>query len=222
MNHEHDFEPIRGLPGALPEGEILLWQGAPRWTRLACEAFHIRAVAAYFALMLAWRAGAAIQAGTPPVKALEAALSVAPIAGAAVGLLALLAWASARTTVYTITSRRIVLRYGVALTKAVNLPFAVIQSGALKRFADGSGDVAVTLKAPNKLAFLHIWPHARPWRVAAPQPTLRALPDAEAAARVLTSAMQAAVGAAVVPAALEARVSKRRGGLPQRPEAATA
>ena len=59
---EHDFEPIRGLPGDLPEGETILWQGAPNWLTLAEQAFHVRAVAAYFALMLLWRltAGAVI------------------------------------------------------------------------------------------------------------------------------------------------------------------
>ena len=45
---EHDFEPIRGLPGPLPEGETILWQGAPDWRVLAVQAFHVRAVAIYF------------------------------------------------------------------------------------------------------------------------------------------------------------------------------
>lgn len=196
---EHDFEPIRGLPGDLPKGEVLLWQGAPRWTRLACEAFHIRAVASYFGLMLAWRTAAAIGAGTAPAKAIAATLAVTPLALAAVGLLALFAWLSARSTVYTITSRRIVLRFGMALTKAINLPYTVIDSGALKPFKDGTGDVAVTLKAPNKLAFLQMWPHVRPWRVSTPQPTLRAVPEAAAVARILASAMKAEIGVDITP-----------------------
>ena len=196
--NEHDFEPVRGLPGALPAGERLIWQGSPRWTRLACQAFHVRAVAAYLGMMLAWRTAGAIGAGTDPVRAIANALAVAPLAAAAVGLLAGYAWLTARTTVYTLTSRRIVLRVGVALPKAINLPFGIVESGALKAFADGSGDVAVTLKAPNKLAFAHIWPHARPWRVAAPQPTLRAIPDAARVARLLAGAMEAEVGVQVV------------------------
>lgn len=195
---EHEFEPVRGLPGNLPKGEALLWQGSPSWTRLACQAFHIRAVTAYLALMLAWRTAGAIGAGTEPAAAVTATLSVTPLAAAAVGLLAGLAWLTARTTVYTITNRRVVLRFGVALTKAFNLPFTVIDSGALKSFADGAGDVALTLKAPNKLAFLHMWPHVRPWRVSAPQPTLRAIPDAAAVACTLAAAMKAEVGVEIV------------------------
>lgn len=196
---EHDFEPIRGLPGDLPKGEVLLWQGAPRWTRLACEAFHIRAVAGYFGLMLAWRTAAAIGAGAPAGKAIAATLSVTPLALLAVALLALFAWLTARSTVYTITSRRIVLRFDMALTKAINLPFTVIESGALKAFKDGTGDVAITLKAPNKLAFLQMWPHVRPWRVATPQPTLRGVPEAASVARILASAMKVEVGVEISP-----------------------
>ena len=216
---EHDFEPVRGLPGDLPDGEVMLWQGSPSWMRLACQAFHVRAVSAYFVLMLAWRAASAIRGGTEPRAALQATLSVAPIAVAAVALLVLFAWLNARTTVYTLTSRRIVLRFGVALTKAINLPFTVIESGALKAFTDGSGDLAVTLKAPNKLAFLQMWPHVRPWRPSVPQPTLRAIPDAASVARLFASAMNAQVELSPVVAADRFVPAKAPLG---RPEAATA
>ena len=214
---EHDFEPIRGLPGDLPEGETILWQGAPRWTRLACQAFHVRAVSAYFVLMLAWRTASAIRAGADPRAALQATLSVAPVAVIAVGLLTLFAWLNARTTVYTITNKRIVLRFGIALTKAINLPFTVIQSGALKASTDGSGDLAVTLKAPNKLAFLQMWPHVRPWKASFPQPTLRAIPDAAAVSRILASAMNARVGVELSPVVAPDRVAPARAplGLPE-------
>jgi len=190
---EHDFEAVRGLPGVLPEGETILWQGEPRWFDLATEAFHIRAVAAYFAAMLAWRTGDAVVHGQAATTAVMSALSVTPIAAVAVGLLAGLAWLNSRTTVYTITNKRVVLRFGAAVPKAINIPFGIIETAALKTSSSGAGDLALTLKAPNRLALLHIWPHARPWRMATPQPTLRALPNASAAAAVLASAMQAEV-----------------------------
>ena len=186
---EHDFEPIRGLPGPLPEGETILWQGEPNWLVLASHAFHVRAVAIYFGGMLAWRTFTAIGGGEAPLSALESALSVAPIALAAVGMLIFLAWLNARTTVYTITNRRLVFRFGAALPKAMNFPFKIVESAALKPLARGCGDVAVTLKAPNKIAFLLMWPHVRPWRVTAPQPTLRGVPNAAVVAEILASAM---------------------------------
>lgn len=190
---EHDFEPIRGLPGPLPEGETLVWQGAPNWITLAQQAFHIRAVAAYFFAMLAWRTCAAVIGGEAPLKAMEAALAVMPIALAALGILALFAWLNSRTTVYSITSRRVVMRFGVAVPKAINIPFTIIDGAALKTFANGDGDLALTLKAPNKIAFLHLWPHARPWRLTSPQPTFRALPQAQVAADILAAALSAEI-----------------------------
>jgi hypothetical protein len=188
---EHDFEPIRGLPGDLPEGESVLWQGAPNWLTLAEQAFHLRAVAAYFGLMLAWRTALAVAHGEPAAKAFLSAATVAPIAFAALGILAFLAWLNSRTTVYTITNKRVVMRFGAAVPKAINIPFTIIESAALKPLGKTAGDLALGLKAPNKIAFLHLWPHARPWRLKAPHPTLRALPDAGAAAKILASAMEA-------------------------------
>ncbi len=219
---EHDFEPIRGLPGDLPKGEHLLWQGSPHWARLACDAFHVRAVALYFAVMLTWRTATAIGAGATPAKALLATLSVAPIAVLAVALLAFLGWLNARTTVYTITNKRVVLRFGTALTKAINLPFTIIESGSMKAFADGSGDVALTLKAPNTLAFLHLWPHVRPWRVAHPQPSFRSIKDASGVARILASAMKVEMQVEVAPMSVTEGSSRSIASSRAHPETAAA
>jgi hypothetical protein len=218
---EHDFEPIRGLPGPLPQGETILWQGAPNWWRLAQQAFHLRLVAAYFAAMLIWRAGSAIAGGEAPLGALGSAALVTPIALAALAMLCLLAWLNSRTTVYTITNRRVVMRFGAALPKAINIPFGIIEGAALKPLEKGAGDLALSLKAPNKIAFLQLWPHVRPWKVAAPQPTFRAIPNAEAAASILASAMKTSVPIETARAEAPAREVGRAGSL-GRPEAQAA
>ena len=43
----------------------------------------------------------------------------------AIGMLTLLAWLSARATVYSVTSHRVIIKGGVALPVTVNLPFAI-------------------------------------------------------------------------------------------------
>jgi hypothetical protein len=187
---EHDFEPIRGLPGDLPAGETILWQGAPDWRVLVGEAFHIRLVGAYFAAMLIWRVMSALAAGGHFQGAVATAVQVSPLAIAALAILAFLAWLNSCTTVYTITNRRVVMRFGAAFSKAINIPFEVIENAAVKTLRGGAGDLALTLKAPNKIAFLMLWPHARPWKLAAPEPTLRAIAHADEAAKVLACAMQ--------------------------------
>jgi len=57
MTHHDDFnfEPVRGLPEKLPEGEHILWQGAPDVRALAREALGVRWVAGYFAILTIWR-----------------------------------------------------------------------------------------------------------------------------------------------------------------------
>jgi len=191
---EHEFEPVRGLPGELPKGETMLWQGAPDWWSLAQRAFHIRTVAVYFGLLMVWRLGASGLDGADTIGALQSALGLLPVAIISLGLLACLAWLTARTTVYTITTKRIVLRFGFALPKAINIPFSIVENATLKTNSDGTGDLGVTLTKPNKVAYLLIWPHARPWKVARPQPSLRAIPNASAVAVQMMHALKAAHG----------------------------
>jgi hypothetical protein len=109
-------------------------------------------------------------------------LTVAALAG--------LAWLYSRTTVYTITDKRVVIRFGVALPKAFNIPLTIVDSAAVKTLAGGAGDLAFTLKDDNKIAFAHLWPNVRPWRLASPQPTFRALGDVQTAVTALASAMK--------------------------------
>lgn len=194
---EHDFEPVRGLPGDLPRGETLLWQGAPDWWKLAQRAFHLRSVAIYFALLVVWRGAATAVGGASIAQAAQQSLWFAIVAAMVLGLLVALAILTARTSVYTITSKRVVLRFGVALPKAINIPFTIIENAALKGYADGSGDLALRLTAPNKIAYLLLWPHARPWKMAQPEPSMRAVANAAEVARLLGDALKAANGARI-------------------------
>ncbi|GGI87657.1 hypothetical protein GCM10007973_25130 [Polymorphobacter multimanifer] len=48
MTMEYEIEPIRGLPGNLPKGEFIVWQGSPNWQAFARAVFHTRLVIAWF------------------------------------------------------------------------------------------------------------------------------------------------------------------------------
>ena len=188
---EHDFEPVRGLPERLPAGEEIVWQGAPDWRVLARRAFHTNKVAAYFAILLAWRAVVVVNDGEPVSAFLAGAAWLVPMGLAAVAILAFMAWLHARATVYTITNRRVVLRCGVAIDMAINLPFKVVESELLKTYNDGYGDLALKLGGDDRLSYLHLWPHARRWHIADPQPMLRAIPNAAEVGRKLATALDA-------------------------------
>lgn len=193
-HHEHEFEAAPGLPEPLPPGEHILWQGRPDWKRLARDAFHVRQVAAYFALMLALQAVLSWQPEAGLLANLDASFASlalsATLAGMALALLALAAWLSAQTTMYTLTNKRVVLRIGIVLTVSFNVPLRWIAAAHLHANADGSGDIALELKGRDRIAYLHLWPHARAWYLRQPQPTLRGVPGVSAVAERLHHAWQ--------------------------------
>lgn len=191
MLGEFDSEPVPGLPAVLPEGESLLWQGAPDWKRLAIEAFHVRKAVAWFAALGILRVVEFADDGTTAAALAVSLGSLVMVGMLATGLLSLLAWLCARTTLYTITSKRVVMRFGVALPMAINLPFSRIETAALKRSGQGQADIALALTAGAKPAYLSLWPHARAWELARPQPTLRCIDNGDDVAAILAGAMSA-------------------------------
>lgn len=189
---EHEFESIRGVPGDLPEGETVLWQGAPDWIQLAFDAFKIGWVGTYFAVLILWRCIDGILRGIDPAAAIATAVLVTPMAILAIAILGVLAWINSRSTVYTITNHRVVMRFGAALTKAINIPFKIIESASANTKPDGRGDVAIKLIAPNKIPMLLLWPHVRPKTMRQPQPAFRSLKDAATCAPILAEALRLA------------------------------
>jgi len=186
-----DTQLPRGLPGRLPEGERLLWQGAPDWRMLARQAFHIRGLALYFGVIVTYCFASSVLNGTPLVTV---ALSTAQLAGVAllpIVLLTIYAWLVSRATVYTVTSQRVVIQLGLALPMTINLPFAKIETAALRPRANGFGDISLLLNSGDKLAYLVLWPHARPWQMARPEPMFRAVPNVARVAQLLARALAA-------------------------------
>ena len=77
MSHDDfTFEPVRGLPEALPEGEHILWQGSPSTMRLAREGLKMNWIIGYFAVLAVWRVG--VSSTMLPLN--EAALHAVPFA----------------------------------------------------------------------------------------------------------------------------------------------
>ena len=189
--HNHDdyaTEPVRGLPAALPRGEFVLWQGAPSWRAFARQVFHTRLIGLLVAAGAIARFALALNSGAPVPVALGEATVIVVFGLVGLSILMLLAWLVGRTTVYTITNKRIVMRIGVAIQKTFNIPFAQMDSAALRVDSRDVGNVSVALKPGVSIAYLILWPHVRPWKMGQTQPTLRALPQASVVARLLTDA----------------------------------
>ena len=140
---EYDFEPVRGLPYRLPEDEKILWQGSPNWRSLAVHLCHVRWITIYFAVLMLWRIAVAYSEGTSVSLALEIDAWLAALLGIVMAMALAFAFLAARTTIYTVTTRRVVLRYGIAFTKAVNVPLRTVKSVGLRMHANGTGDLAL-------------------------------------------------------------------------------
>jgi hypothetical protein len=202
--HEHELEPQHGLPERLPHDERLLWQGTPDLSAMALRVFHLRKLTIYFVVLLALTAGAL---ASDDSSLAEIAVTIGWLAaGVALASIGSLAWMTARTTVYTLTSKRIVMRIGIVLTVTFNLPLKRIAGADLRSLSGTVGDIALRLREDDHIGWLHLYPHARPWQLKHPEPMLRCLPEAATVAERLAQAW-AAINEVELAAAQPAAVS---------------
>jgi hypothetical protein len=178
------------LPAQLPAGERVIWQGKPTFAGLALRSFHVREVAIYFGLLMTWKIWSNWSAGVPAPAAIQSALLLIVPAISAIAVLAGLAFLYRRSACYTLTNKRVLFQFGVALPMTVNVPLGKIGDAALKTYRDGSGDIPLRPSSDSmRMSYLLLWPHVRPWRLRAPEPMLRSIPDAEAVAAKLAAAL---------------------------------
>ena len=190
MSHDDfDFEPVRGLPRRLPPGERILWQGAPDARDFAYRFLKLAHLTGYFAALVLWAVVSTALEGASIREVSAAAASFAALSLLALGLVRGYAELVARTTVYTMTDRRFVLRVGLALPISINLPYSRIDAAAMRATPEGTGEIALTLRPGERIAYLLLWPHAHGWRLSRPQPVLRSVADVHAVSATLARAL---------------------------------
>ena len=182
------------LPAGIPPGERILWYGQPEAVSLWRRAYRADWVAAWFGAMTVWNfVSTASDAGA--LAGFVSAIRTLGSGAVALGILALLAYASARTTLYVITQRRIVIKTGIALTIFFNVPFSQIAAANVRVYGDGAGDVPVALTHDQRIPYIGLWPSARPFRFSKPEPTLRSIANARQIAETLGRALKEAAAA---------------------------
>ena len=191
---EHEFEAEHGLPEPLPAGEHILWQGSPNARALAERAFHVKTLSFYFGVILLLRAATVVAHGGSVIDAGVAALWLLPAALGALCMLGLMAWFASRTAVYTITDKRVVMRVGIVLTVTFNLPYSRISAADANLRQGSIGDIALTLDGDDQIAYVHLWPHARPWRLRKTEPMLRCIDGGARVSAILAKAWSEARG----------------------------
>jgi len=195
MHHDDfNFEPVRGLPEKLPPDERILWQGAPSPRRLAIEALGLRWVAGYFAVLALWRVGASLASSYPLAEALVHAVPLLAGGLLTCAILYGIAWVQARSTVYTLTDKRVAMRIGAALTMTLNLPYVKIAEANVAPGPGGTGTIAFRTVGGTRISYLMTWPHIRPWHLRT-EPALRCIPDAAKVARLFAEAAETRLAA---------------------------
>lgn len=199
--NEYDQEPIPGLPEIPPEGERILWQGAPGWKGLARRAFHVRKVAIYFAVIFLWFLASKLLGGGSLVQGVVLEAGCWPWPWWRWGCCCCSPGPIVARTLYTLTNRRVVMRFGVAVSMTINIPFSQIGSAGLRQYEDGTGDITLSLVGRPRVSYLVLWPHVRPWRFGQVEPMLRVVPDAARVADILSGALKALTtpGAEIAP-----------------------
>jgi len=193
MHHDDfNFEPVRGLPEALPADEHILWQGAPDPLRLAIEAWKMHWIVGYFAVLAVWRVG--ISSITVPLStAFGHAVPFVICAALACAVIYIIATVQARSTVYTLTTKRAAMRIGAALTMTLNLPYVCIGNAAVQARKSGSGTLSFELMDETRISYLMTWPHTRPWHISTAQPSFRCIADVQTVAKIFAEAAETRV-----------------------------
>ncbi len=204
MTTHDDFatEPVPGLPERPPLGEEVLWQGRPAAFALARDAFKITWIAGYFVALAVWRASVVADSAASIVAVMLPYIGIGAVACAILYLMALV---QARTTMYTVTTARVAMRIGSALTVTLNIPFRQVANATLSVRGNGTGTIALETLGETRISYLVCWPHVRPWHLARTQPALRCIPDAARVARMLADAAETRLN--------EPRVAVAHGGM---------
>ncbi len=202
MPHDDfEIEPVPGLPERPPEGERILWQGKPDWWTLAKESLSFWWVAGYFALLTLWRFITVVDL-MPIGQAIGASMPFVLMGVVTCGILAGFSYIQAHYTLYTVTTSRVAMRIGAALTVTLNLPYRQIGNASLDLRKTGHGTIAFETMGETRLSYLVCWPHVRPWHMKKTQPALRCIPEARKVADLISEAAQARVSEPTVARAM--------------------
>lgn len=195
QHDDYAVEPVVGLPERPPPGEEILWQGRPSTFALARDAYKITWIAGYFVALAVWRVSVVADSVASVVAVSLPYLAIGLVV---CGILIALAAVQARSTVYTVTSARVAMRIGAALTVTLNLPYRQIGNANLALQGNGTGTIALETLGETRISYLVCWPHVRPWQLAKTQPALRSIANAAHVAKVLAEAAEMRMNQPVV------------------------
>ena len=195
---KQDFDQFKELPAPLPVGERVIWQGKPSFKGLALRSFHIREVAIYFGLLMAWKLWSNWSHGASLAEAATSVAWLVAPAVSAIAVLAGLAWLFRRAAClhHHHQAGAVSVRRGAAddHERAAEQD----RQRRVENLSRWLGRYSAGALNSDRVSYVLLWPHVRPWRLRTPEPMLRALPDAALAAARLSEALTGQPGPAAV------------------------
>ena len=184
--------PPKDILSAIPTGEKIVWYGRPDIRRFCLSAMGLKYVLVYLLFAIIFDIysnleGPGISSYIGGILPYILSFSLALI------LLVLIGISQVVSTFYVITSKRIIIKSGVALIFMLNVPFSKIYNIQKQELSDGTGSISLELLGNKRIPFFACWPSVRPWYFNNPQPTFRCISDVNVVALYLSKSAQARV-----------------------------
>lgn len=96
---------------------------------------------------------------------------------------------------YLLNDTPISVQSVTALPATLSIPLHRVAELSVRVHRAGTGDITLRPKPGSGLVYLKLWPHVRPWRLGAPEPMLRAIPQAGVVAPLFCRTLAAAAEA---------------------------
>ena len=187
-----DKTPPKDVLSVIPENEEVIWHGRPNLRRFSLSALGLRYLMLYL-LIISITTFSSNFGNLTLLLFLQMMFPYIISCCLAGIILVVIGISQVIPTVYVITSKRIIIKSGLALIFMLNVPFDKVANIDKKVFNDGCGDISFKLIGNKRIPFFAGWPSVRPWYFNDPEPTFRCIPDVDVVAFKLTSAAQSRI-----------------------------
>ena len=187
-----DKSPPKDILGAIPENEDIIWYGRPELRRFCLSALGLRYLLLYLLIVALFNLSSNFGNFSFFIY-LEIMVPYIISCFLATVLLVIIGISQVMPTVYVITSKRIIIRSGMALIFMLNVPFDKIANIDKQIFKDGCGNISFKLINNKRVPFFASWPSVRPWYFNNPEPTFRCISNVDVIALKLADAAQSRI-----------------------------
>lgn len=184
--------PPKDILSVIPKDEVIIWHGRPDLRRFCLTAIGIKYILVYLIIItcsiIYTRYG-----DFNLITFLQVLVPYLLSCCLAIILLVIVGISQVLPTVYVITSKRVIIKSGLALIFMLNVPFDKIASIDKNHYSDGSGNISFKLISNKRVPFFASWPSVRPWYFSNPEPAFRCIADVDVIALKLSEAAQSRV-----------------------------